>query len=94
MVAVRRERRDQRLELGLLDEAARGDDERDLGGAAGRLRPTPAPVEKLSIAGTRPLGLQREERDERRARRRQQHADALARARPRGQHARRARSWR
>ena len=82
---MRLERRHERLELRLLDERARRDDERDLRTAArgDRRRRAGREVEHRRHA---PLGLQREEGDERCARRRQQHADAFALARPLRQH--------
>ena len=82
---MRLERRHERLELRLLDERARRDDERDLRAAArgDRRRRARREVEHRRHAL---LGLQREEGDDRRARRRQQHADAFARTRPPRQH--------
>ena len=50
---MRLERRDERLELRLLDERASRDDERDLRSRDTRRCADAAPVEKLSIAGTR-----------------------------------------
>ena len=82
---LRRERSHHRLELGLLDELPRGDNQLDLRGLARRLRRgrTGREVQHRRHAA---FGLEPEERDDRRARGRQQHADAFASDGAPGQH--------